>query len=284
MYEVLPRGETDATLVSQDFLTLVMNNRGITDEQRLEALSQYPDMILMQYRTVMNENYPASADEYKEGFVPMTVRGTESGGAAATVTQDPFLPAYVRVQIKSAAGTEEFSISRHAMSLFQANPELMQKPDELLEALRQYPFRLPEEARMRYNRMSRAELFDLAEQTPLLSRQEFVHSYVEFKKDAEEAGRTNLVRKIPWKQAASERAQESVGLRGALASTPPGAAGLRPPALTAAPEHSSSKSTRPTPGRSTVSQRASLLLTAVVFVTIGTLIGFLASRMGSKGK
>lgn len=284
MYEVLPRGESEPTLVSRDFLALALNTQGITEEQRLEVLAQYPDMVLSQHETVMNENYPATDTQFTDNFEDLSVTGTGPEQGGATVTQDPMLRAYVRVRIKGEDGTEqEFSLSRHAMAMILANPTLRQSPNDLLAALRQYPFRLPEEARARYDGLPRSELFAMAARTPLLARQDFIRSYDAFKKDAERASRTNLVRQIPWKQAVSERARESVGLgplqQPAGTNARGGRAAVRATPRTTAPA-------MPAPAAEAKGSRIpyrALYVTAAVFLVIGIASGFVGGRLRGRG-
>lgn len=194
MYEVTPAGETDSTLVSENFVGLVLQNSMLSDAHKVVVLTAYPDMVIGQYDMVMEQNYPDPSVEYNEPPFQTAQYEASETGTQITLSQDPLVASYVRVKLVDANGeVQEFSISRHGIEMLLQNPNLTENPEKMLEALQRYPFRLPEEARHNYGTFTQHEIFEMAHELPDIARQEIVKSYKVFVADAEAAGRTNIV-------------------------------------------------------------------------------------------
>lgn len=165
MYEVRLGGQSDQPVyVSENTLGLLLSSP-VPAGVKSAFVSQYPYQMLNMYEHVLNNNYPDDAETYRDDPFP----AWQGGGVS--VDQDPMAPNYVRVRMPDENGNmQEFSISRKSMDeIFN----LEMDPAIFAQAVKEFPYRLPEKARVNFKYLSREQMIDLIEQEPGMARQEF---------------------------------------------------------------------------------------------------------------
>jgi hypothetical protein len=171
VYLIHPAGTDFEIPVSDTFLAIVLKDRRLDDRRKAVILSSYPNMVFGTYNQTLTTYYPDASKTYETPFNPQTIAPPEGG--QALIASDALAAPYVRVALVNTNGeTQEFSISRAAADLLLGNPQL--PPAQVLEALRNFPFRLPEAARRNFNNLTAGQLAEMIEALPDVQRQEFV--------------------------------------------------------------------------------------------------------------
>jgi hypothetical protein len=169
-YIVKPTANPDSPfLVSDNFLGLVLNNGAVDIKTQFTLLTQYPVLMNALYSSRMSSNYPSAADNtYETPFEPVQTEGL-------SIVQDDLASPYVRVRLVNPDGTiDEFSINRNVVDRILADQDW--EVTNLVGALRSYSYRLPEKARVNFRFLTPAQIFEMAESTPGVAKQEFVRT------------------------------------------------------------------------------------------------------------
>lgn len=153
-------------MVSDNFLGLVLRSAPVDDKTRLSMLAQYPFFMNALYEGRMATNYPDATKDYDQPFASLEAEGL-------SITQDDLASPYVRVRVTNPDGTvEEFSVNRDLVDRILSEQDW--ETTNLVAALQSYPYRLPDNARVAFRNLTQQQIFDLAEATPGVARQEFV--------------------------------------------------------------------------------------------------------------
>lgn len=172
-YLVSPTTGGEPIRVSESFLGLVMRNPQLNDQQRTQVLQSYPRLVQKQYETAMQDMYPDASTAPAEPFQSTAVGTVGSPGGSATLEADPQAPGYVRVSLATPDGdVTEFSAAQSAVKRLLENPNMTD--EQKLQALKNFPFKLPETARQDFKNLSREKLLELVSEVPDMQRQEFV--------------------------------------------------------------------------------------------------------------
>jgi hypothetical protein len=155
--------------VSASYLGLVLNSPPIDDKTRLSVLIQYPFYMDQLYQSRINTSYPDAQRSYTNSF-------SSYNSDYVTISQDPLAIPYVRVWLYPPGGEPtEFSINRDIVERLLKEGEVT--GTNLMEALRKYSYRLPEDARSNFRYLNSTQIMAMAaESIPAVAKQEFVKS------------------------------------------------------------------------------------------------------------
>ena len=195
VYEIRPVGDPEPSLVSENYLRMIINNGQLSDDMKLTAAMAYPVMALKWYDMVMPKHYPdASSPAPTEAFSRRTLSAPD--GTRVTLDQDSLAFPYVRVSIVHPDGkTEEFSMQRQLVEQLLNDKNFTD--EQRVDALPKYPFRLPDQARYDFKRLSAAELYELAAQGETVQKEDLIRMRnifeAQIRTQAEASARTNQV-------------------------------------------------------------------------------------------
>ena len=195
VYEIRPVGDPEPSLVSEDYLRLVLRNDQLGDDMKLTAAMAYPVMALKWYDMVMPKHYPdATSPAPTEAFTRRTL--TSDDGTRVTLDQDSLAFPYVRVTVTGADGkTEEFSINRQVVDDLLHDTHFTDT--DRVFAFRSHPYRLPDQARYDFKRLSAAQLYELAAQGETIQKQDMIRMRnifeAQIRAQAAASARTNQV-------------------------------------------------------------------------------------------
>jgi len=162
MYRIMPTDGSQSYLVPASYLQAILNNSQMSNSHQAELLRAHESL----QQEMFKARYPDGTVQYETAFETQSFTSTD--GTRVVLAQDPVAGPYVRVSITGGSGQpEEFSMPRAMAERLLANKRMTN--DQRLEALRSFPFRLPEAARAGdFSRVSAAELARLVPQKPLL--------------------------------------------------------------------------------------------------------------------
>ena len=184
VFMVSPTGNSISrpTAVSHSFLELVINGP-VDDETKLELLNQFPQIMNGMYQEEMEANYPDSSLQFETPFQSYQ-------GDAFTIIQDPLAAPYVQISITLPSGkVETFSLNRDMVENIIDDKSI--EDGMLLLALQNYPYRLPENARIDFDNLTASNIFAIAEQ------------------DVEDVKNQEFVKSVRWERERREREQSA---------------------------------------------------------------------------
>jgi hypothetical protein len=171
VYAVTFSGNGQTVLVSDSFLALIMNHKGMTPEIKCKALLTYPTMVADNFGTIMDTTFPDHTQAPAEPFEGFECEGPN--GSYITVSQDALAAPYVRVMVRDKTGmTESYSINRTFVDGMLAQEGMT--AERMAPLITSFHFRLPENARMGFNQLSREQLNDIVLHVAALQKQEII--------------------------------------------------------------------------------------------------------------
>jgi len=223
VFVVRPRDGSEPIYVSESFMELTVRDPRLNSESKLTVLRNYQQTTQSQFDMTIGRSYPDASRADETAFAGQVLGGGNEG-LQAMLAQDPLAPPYVRVRLSSADGsTEEFSIAREAAQRVLGDARL--SDSQKINALRTFPFRLPDDVRRRFSTMSKEDFLQAVVQSPELRRQEFVRMREVYEKVAQAKAQSAAA---PAAQAPAAAASPAPPPSPQAASAPPWKATPRP--------------------------------------------------------
>jgi hypothetical protein len=175
---IYPNSGGDPVFVSSSFLGMMLRNQQLTNEQKLKAMQSYRQMNEQAFDRISQQSLPDKSVQ-TEPFADTTLT---ADGRTVVLSQDPLASPYVRVSVAGSDGKvqEEFSIAKDIVDkLVKSNAT----PEKKLEGLSQFPLRLPEDTRSRFDDMNTTGLMESAiASQPKAATQEMIRMHQFFSK------------------------------------------------------------------------------------------------------
>lgn len=205
MYEVRLGGQDSQPVYVADSTLGLLLSSPVPVGVQSAFVSQYPYQMLNMYEHVLNTYYPDDQEDYRDDPFP----AWQGGGVS--VDQDTMAPNYVRVRMPDENGNmQEFSISRRSMDeIF----DLEMEAAIFADAVKEFPYRLPEQVRVNFNYLTREQMIAQIEQEPAMARQEFTQvKRIYFNSPAEDGVDTSVLQEpaLLTEEASGEYGRDAV--------------------------------------------------------------------------